>query len=74
MGRAGDADVQFEIYRELEDEGAVVVNRIDPLLAAGQVPLVEAARPRRRARRRAPRWRRPRAAPTTRCASFGTWW
>jgi tetrahydromethanopterin:alpha-L-glutamate ligase len=34
MGRAGDADVQFEIYRELEDEGAVVVNRIDPLLAA----------------------------------------
>lgn len=34
MGRAGDADVQFEIYRELEDEGAVVVNRIEPLLAA----------------------------------------
>ncbi|WP_242344037.1 RimK family alpha-L-glutamate ligase [Anaeromyxobacter terrae] len=34
MGRAGDADVQFEIYRALEDAGAVVVNRIDPLLAA----------------------------------------
>jgi tetrahydromethanopterin:alpha-L-glutamate ligase len=34
MGRTGDADVQFEIYRALEDSGAVVVNRIDPLLAA----------------------------------------
>lgn len=34
MGRTGDADVQFEIYRALEDGGAVVVNRIDPLLAA----------------------------------------
>jgi RimK family alpha-L-glutamate ligase len=34
MGRTGDPDVQFEIYRALEDGGAVVVNRIDPLLAA----------------------------------------
>jgi ribosomal protein S6--L-glutamate ligase len=34
MGRTGDPDVQFEIYRALEDGGAVVVKRIDPLLAA----------------------------------------
>jgi tetrahydromethanopterin:alpha-L-glutamate ligase len=34
MGRSGDPDVQFEIYRALEDGGAVVVNRIEPLLAA----------------------------------------
>jgi ribosomal protein S6--L-glutamate ligase len=34
LGRAGDPDVQFEIYRALEGTGALVVNRIDPLLAA----------------------------------------
>lgn len=34
FGRAGDPDVQFEIYRALEASGAVVVNRIDALLAA----------------------------------------
>jgi tetrahydromethanopterin:alpha-L-glutamate ligase len=34
LGRAGDADVQFEIYRALEGTGALVVNRLDPLLAA----------------------------------------
>jgi ribosomal protein S6--L-glutamate ligase len=34
LGRRGDPDVQFEIYRGLESSGAVVVNRIDPLLAA----------------------------------------
>jgi ribosomal protein S6--L-glutamate ligase len=34
LGRAGDADVQFEIYRALEGSGAIVVNRIDALLAA----------------------------------------
>ena len=34
MGRAGDPDVQFEIYRALEAAGAIVVNRVDPLLAA----------------------------------------
>jgi ribosomal protein S6--L-glutamate ligase len=34
LGRAGDPDVQFEIYRALEGTGAVVVNRLDPLLAA----------------------------------------
>jgi tetrahydromethanopterin:alpha-L-glutamate ligase len=34
LGRAGDADVQFEIYRALEGTGALVVNRIDALLAA----------------------------------------
>jgi ribosomal protein S6--L-glutamate ligase len=34
FGRAGDADVQFEIYRALEGSGALVVNRLDPLLAA----------------------------------------
>jgi tetrahydromethanopterin:alpha-L-glutamate ligase len=34
LGRAGDPDVQFEIYRALEAAGALVVNRIDPLLAA----------------------------------------
>jgi ribosomal protein S6--L-glutamate ligase len=33
LGRGGDADVQFELYRALEAR-AVVVNRIDPLLAA----------------------------------------
>src|SRR5687767_12474863 len=30
----GDADVQFEMYRALEGSGAVVVNRIEPLLSA----------------------------------------
>jgi ribosomal protein S6--L-glutamate ligase len=34
LGRAGDPDVQFEIYRALEATGAIVVNRLDPLLAA----------------------------------------
>lgn len=34
LGRAGDPDVQFEVYRALEGAGAVVVNRIEPLLAA----------------------------------------
>ncbi len=34
LGRSGDPDAQFEIYRALEAAGAVVVNRIDPLLAA----------------------------------------
>ena len=34
LGRGGDPDVQFEIYRALEANGAVVVNRLEPLLAA----------------------------------------
>jgi ribosomal protein S6--L-glutamate ligase len=34
LGRAGDPDVQFEIYRALEGTGAMVVNRLEPLLAA----------------------------------------
>jgi ribosomal protein S6--L-glutamate ligase len=34
LGRAGDPDVQFEVYRALEGVGAIVVNRIDALLAA----------------------------------------
>jgi ribosomal protein S6--L-glutamate ligase len=34
LGRAGDPDVQFEVYRVLEAGGALVVNRIEPLLAA----------------------------------------
>ncbi len=34
FGRSGDPDVQFEIYRALERTGALVVNRLDPLLAA----------------------------------------
>jgi tetrahydromethanopterin:alpha-L-glutamate ligase len=34
LGRSGDGDVQFEIYRALEGQGAVVANRIDALLAA----------------------------------------
>ena len=34
LGRAGDPDVQFEIYRALEESGALVVNRLGPLLAA----------------------------------------
>lgn len=34
LGRGGDPDVQFEIYRALEGTGAVVANRIDALLAA----------------------------------------
>lgn len=34
LGRDGDPDVQFEIYRALEGTGALVMNRIDPLLAA----------------------------------------
>lgn len=34
LGRTGDPDVQFEIYRALEGIGAVVVNRLDALLAA----------------------------------------
>ncbi len=34
LGRKADPDVQFEIYRALEGTGALVVNRIDALLAA----------------------------------------
>ena len=34
LGRGGDGDLQFEIYRALEGSGALVANRIDPLLAA----------------------------------------
>jgi tetrahydromethanopterin:alpha-L-glutamate ligase len=34
LGRSGDGDVQFEIYRALEGTGSLVVNRIDALLAA----------------------------------------
>ncbi len=34
LGRSGDPDVQFEIYRALEGTGTVVVNAIDGLLAA----------------------------------------
>jgi ribosomal protein S6--L-glutamate ligase len=34
LGRDGDADVQFEVYRALEAIGALVVNRLEPLLAA----------------------------------------
>jgi len=34
LGRAGDPDVQFEIYRALDAGGAVLVNRLEPLLAA----------------------------------------
>ncbi len=34
LGRSGDPDVQFEIYRALEGTGALVANRIDALLAA----------------------------------------
>jgi ribosomal protein S6--L-glutamate ligase len=34
LGRGGDPDVQFEIYRALEGTGSLVVNRIDALLAA----------------------------------------
>jgi tetrahydromethanopterin:alpha-L-glutamate ligase len=34
LGRTGDPDVQFEIYRGLEACGALVVNRLEPLLAA----------------------------------------
>jgi tetrahydromethanopterin:alpha-L-glutamate ligase len=34
LGRGGDPDVQFEVYRALEANGALMVNRIDALLAA----------------------------------------
>lgn len=34
LGRSGDPDVQFEVYRALEGTGSLVVNRIDALLAA----------------------------------------
>src|SRR5512138_3523738 len=34
LGRAGDPDLQFEIYRALEGTGALMVNRLEPLLAA----------------------------------------
>jgi ribosomal protein S6--L-glutamate ligase len=34
LGRTGDPDVQFEIYRALEASGALLVNRLEPLLAA----------------------------------------
>jgi ribosomal protein S6--L-glutamate ligase len=34
LGRSGDADVQLEAYRALEESGALVANRVDALLAA----------------------------------------
>jgi ribosomal protein S6--L-glutamate ligase len=34
LGRSGDPDVQFELYRILEEHGTLVVNRLGPLLAA----------------------------------------
>jgi ribosomal protein S6--L-glutamate ligase len=34
LGRGGDGDVQFEVYRALEAIGSLVVNRLEPLLAA----------------------------------------
>jgi len=34
MGRGGDPDVQFEIYRTLEESGVLVVNRLGALLRA----------------------------------------
>ncbi|HEY6003270.1 MAG TPA: RimK family alpha-L-glutamate ligase [Anaeromyxobacter sp.] len=34
LGRAGDPDLQFEIYRSLEGAGALIVNRLEPLLSA----------------------------------------
>ena len=34
LGPTGDPDVQFEIYRALEGTGALLVNRLGPLLAA----------------------------------------
>ena len=63
---AGDADVQFEIYRALEATGAMVVNRLDPLLAAQdkfRTSWLLAARGRADARAR--RWRRRPTTPTS---------
>jgi tetrahydromethanopterin:alpha-L-glutamate ligase len=34
LGRSGDPDVQFELYRTLEEAGVLVVNRLGPLLSA----------------------------------------
>jgi len=34
LGRGGDPDMQFEMYRMLEEAGTLVVNRLVPLLAA----------------------------------------
>ena len=34
LGRTGDPDVQFELYRALEGTGTLVVNRLDALLSA----------------------------------------
>jgi ribosomal protein S6--L-glutamate ligase len=34
LGRSGDGDVQFALYRTLEEAGALLVNRIQPLLDA----------------------------------------
>jgi ribosomal protein S6--L-glutamate ligase len=34
LGRSGDPDVQFELYRALEEAGTPIVNRLGPLLAA----------------------------------------
>jgi len=34
LGRAGDPDMQFELYRMLEEAGTLVVNRLGPLLDA----------------------------------------
>ena len=60
-GAAGDPDVQFEIYRALEGTGALVVNRLDPLLAAqDKFRTSWLLRRRGRRRRRARRSRRRR--------------
>ncbi len=34
LGQAGDPDVQFELYRILEEAGTLMVNRLGPLLSA----------------------------------------
>jgi tetrahydromethanopterin:alpha-L-glutamate ligase len=34
LGRSGDPDLQFEIYRALEGAGVLLVNRLEPLLSA----------------------------------------
>src|SRR5690606_13528847 len=34
VGRSGEPDLQFEIYRALEASGVPVINRLDALLAA----------------------------------------
>jgi len=34
LGRSGDPDVQFELYRAMEESGVLVVNRLEALLSA----------------------------------------